>query len=68
MGNEGKMIVVVPEKYAEKTVKIMHTAEHGKNAAVIGKISEGNGTYVITHLGASRVLDVLYGEGLPRIC
>ena len=68
MGNEGKMIAIVPGEQAEKALKLMQGTEHGKNAAIIGKISEGSGTYMITPLGGSRVLDVLYGEGLPRIC
>ena len=68
MGNEGKMIAIVPEEQAEKALKLMKATEHGKNAAIIGKVSEGSGTYMITPLGGSRVLDVLYGEGLPRIC
>ena len=68
MGNEGKMIAVVPKEQAEKALEIMRGTEHGKNAAIIGRISEGEGTFMTTALGASRVLDVLYGEGLPRIC
>ena len=35
---------------------------------IIGEIKEGEGTHIVTRLGGSRVLDVLYGEGLPRIC
>ncbi|MBR6444775.1 MAG: hydrogenase expression/formation protein HypE, partial [Firmicutes bacterium] len=68
MGNEGKMIAIVPKEQAEKALSLMKATEHGKNAAIIGKVSEGSGTYMITPLGGSRVLDVLYGEGLPRIC
>lgn len=68
MGNEGKMVAVVPAAQAEKALEIMRGTEHGKDAAIIGEIKEGNGTFLTTRLGASRVLDVLYGEGLPRIC
>lgn len=68
MGNEGKMVAVVPAAQAEKALELMRGTEHGKNAAIIGEIKEGNGTFLTTRLGASRVLDVLYGEGLPRIC
>ncbi len=68
MGNEGKMIAIVPGEQAEEALALMKQTEHGKNAAIIGKVSEGSGTYMITPLGGSRVLDVLYGEGLPRIC
>ena len=68
MGNEGKMIAIVPGEQAEEALALMKQTEHGKNAAIIGKVCEGSGTYMITPLGGSRVLDVLYGEGLPRIC
>lgn len=68
MGNEGKMIAVVPEEQAQLALELMRKTEHGKNAAIIGEVTEGSGTFITTRLGGSRVLDVLYGEGLPRIC
>ena len=68
MGNEGKMIAVVPAEQAEKALEAMKSAEHGKDAAVIGQVQAGEGAYIKTHLGATRRFDVLYGEGLPRIC
>ena len=68
MGNEGKMIAVIPGEQAEAALEAMRGTEHGKNAAVIGSIGEGTGAYINTRLGASRRFDVLYGEGLPRIC
>ena len=68
MGNEGKMIAVAPEDQAEAALAAMRKTEHGSDAAIIGKLSEGSGAYINTRLGASRRFDVLYGEGLPRIC
>ena len=68
MGNEGKLIAVVPEDQAEKALEAMKATEHGKNSAIIGRVLEGEGTFIKTRLGATRRLDVLYGEGLPRIC
>ena len=68
MGNEGKMIAIVPEEQAEKALAAMQATEHGKNAAIIGRVLEGEGTFMKTRLGATRRFDVLYGEGLPRIC
>ena len=68
MGNEGKMIAVVPEKDAERALKAMRSTLHGKDAAIIGRVKEGSGAYIKTRLGATRRFDVLYGEGLPRIC
>ena len=68
MANEGKLIAIVPGDQAEKALELMRATEHGKNSVIIGDIVEGSGTYIVTRLGGSRVLDVLYGEGLPRIC
>ena len=68
MGNEGKMIAVVPAAQADEAVSAMRRTEHGKDAVVIGRVLEGEGAYIKTHLGATRRFDVLYGEGLPRIC
>lgn len=68
MGNEGKMIAVVAADQAQQALKLMRQTEHGKDAVIIGEIKEGEGTFIMTRLGGSRVLDVLYGEGLPRIC
>lgn len=68
MGNEGKMIAVVKGQQAEEALRLMKQTEHGANAAIIGEVEEGKGTFITTRLGGNRVLDVLYGEGLPRIC
>lgn len=68
MGNEGKMIAVVPADEAEAALAAMRSTEHGAGAVVIGSISEGAGAFLRTRLGATRRFDVLYGEGLPRIC
>lgn len=68
MGNEGKMIAVVSADDAERALALMKQTVHGKDAAIIGRFSPGKGVAVRTSLGSTRVLDVLYGEGLPRIC
>jgi len=68
MGNEGKMIAVVAAEDAEKALALMRQTEYGVNATVIGHVTEEKGVVMKTRLGGSRVVDVLYGEGLPRIC
>ena len=73
MGNEGKMIAIVPGDQADKALELMRGTEHGKDAAIIAEVTEpdqagGSAVHIKTPLGATRVLDVLYGEGLPRIC
>ena len=68
MGNEGKMIAVVPAEQAEAALAAMRRTEHGKAAAIVGRVLEGQAVWIRTRLGAVRQLDVLHGEGLPRIC
>ena len=68
MGNEGKMIAVVSGKDTDKALEAIRNTKHGKNAEIIGTVKTGSGAYIKTRLGATRRFDVLYGEGLPRIC
>lgn len=71
MANEGKMIAVVPGDQADRALELMRGTEHGANAVIIGQVAKAEGKPVVhirTPLGATRVVDVLYGEGLPRIC
>ncbi len=68
MANEGKLIAVVPEQQAQKALKAMRKSKYGKNAAIIGRITEGSNVTMKTSLQGKRRIDVLYGEGLPRIC
>lgn len=68
MGNEGKLVAVMPKEQAEKAVEIIKSCKYGENAAVIGEVKHGNGVTMITPIGGKRQVNVLYGEGLPRIC
>ncbi|WFR58109.1 hydrogenase expression/formation protein HypE [Anaerocolumna sp. AGMB13025] len=68
MANEGKLIAVVPKAQAEKALALIKKSKYGENAAIIGKIKEGSGVTMTTALEGSRIIDILYGEGLPRIC
>ncbi len=68
MGNEGKLVAVVPEKDAQKAVEIIRKSEYGENAQIIGTVKSGEGVDLITPIGGKRRVNVLYGEGLPRIC
>lgn len=68
MGNEGKLVAVMPKEQAEKAVEIIKSCKYGENAAVIGEVKHGNGVTLITPIGGKRQVNVLYGEGLPRIC
>lgn len=68
MANEGKMIAVVPEKQAEKALEAVRLSKYGKNARIVGRIVEGSRVTMTTVLMGNRIIDTLYGEGLPRIC
>lgn len=68
MANEGKLALVVPQQDAQKAVELLRAQPYGKNAAIIGSVTRDAGVVLRTRLGGKRILDVLYGEGLPRIC
>ncbi len=68
MGNEGKLVAVVDAADASKALDVMKKSPLGEKAAIVGEVVEGQEVFLQTPLGGKRVLDVLYGEGLPRIC
>ena len=68
MGNEGKMLVIVPGEYAAQARDIMRKCRYGENTAIIGRFAEGSGVVLNTKIGGHRKLPALSGEGLPRIC
>ena len=70
MGNEGKLVAIVPASDAQKAVDIIRHSKYGENAAMIGEVREDSDGRLIetTELGGERELDILQGEGLPRIC
>ena len=70
VANEGKLVAVVPAQDAEAVLKVMRVNCYGKEAAIVGEVSaEHPGRVVMkTGLGTSRIIDMLVGEPLPRIC
>ena len=72
MGNEGKLIAAVPAEVAEETLQLIRGSKYGADAVQIGVVTEaadGVGDLMVkTAIGGLRQLDVLQGEGLPRIC
>jgi len=70
VANEGKVVIVTDPKSADKIIQTMQKHEHGKEARIIGEIV-GNypgKAWVSTGIGGKRILDMLAGEQLPRIC
>jgi hydrogenase expression/formation protein HypE len=70
VANEGKMVAAVPAEQAGAALAAMRGAPYGADAAIIGEVSEGPAgrVYVKTSFGARRIMDMLVGEQLPRIC
>ena len=70
VANEGKLVAIVPATDADKVLQAMRENNYGKGAAIIGEVRvEHPGRVVMkTCLGASRIVDMLVGDILPRIC
>ncbi|WP_272700336.1 hydrogenase expression/formation protein HypE [Desulfovibrio sp. Fe33] len=70
LANEGKFLCVLPEEYAEKALEIMRADPLGRDARRIGSMTDANPGKVVlvTPLGGKRLLGMLEGEQLPRIC
>ena len=70
VANEGKLVAVVAPADADKVLDKMKQNQYGREAVIIGEVvNEHPGRVVMkTRLGASRIVDVLVGELLPRIC
>jgi hydrogenase expression/formation protein HypE len=70
VANEGKVVAVVAPEDAEKVLRKMQSSRYGADARIIGDVvSEHPGRVVMkTRLGTSRIVEMLMGELLPRIC
>lgn len=73
VANEGKMVCVVPAEQAEAALAAMRANKYGTDAAIIGEVVEtpeerDSRVSIRTGFGALRIMDMLVGEQLPRIC
>ena len=73
VANEGKMVCVVPAEQADAALAAMHASPYGTDAARIGqalpaRADRGPKVYIRNAFGGRRILDMLVGEQLPRIC
>ena len=70
VANEGKFLAFVQSSDAEKILEVMRNNPQGKNAVIIGEVvAEHPNTVVMkSKIGGNRVVDMLSGEQLPRIC
>lgn len=70
LANEGKLIAVVAREYSERVLKAMRENPLGRDSAIIGEVAaEPKGKVILeTSVGNRRILEMLSGEQLPRIC
>jgi len=70
LANEGKVVAFVPSEVAPEVFKKMRKNKYGEESKIIGKVvrkSEGK-VFLNTTIGGKRIVDMLTGEQLPRIC
>jgi hydrogenase expression/formation protein HypE len=70
VANEGKMVAIVAPEDTGAVLEAMRTSLYGTEAAIIGEVESGHPGRVVmkTCLGSSRIIDMLAGDLLPRIC
>jgi hydrogenase expression/formation protein HypE len=70
LANEGKLLAFVEPGSAERLLGVMQHMEYGENACCIGEVVADHPGQVVleTSIGSARVVDMLHGEPLPRIC
>lgn len=70
LANEGKLVAIVPAKSADAVIEVMKAHPAGFNSAIVGEVTKAPESAVIlsTLFGGQRMVDMLVGEQLPRIC
>lgn len=70
IANEGKLLCIVPSAQADEVLAAIRKDPNGKAACVIGEVTDANAGRVVmqTRIGGERIVDMLAGEQLPRIC
>jgi len=70
VANEGKLIAILPADDADRVLAAMRAHPLGREAAIIGEVTSDHPSFVLmkTRVGGTRVVDMLSGEQLPRIC
>jgi hydrogenase expression/formation protein HypE len=70
VANEGKCLVIVERERAEAVLAAMQAHPLGRDAAMIGEVTDEHPgkVFLRSRIGGMRVVDMLSGEQLPRIC
>jgi len=70
VANEGKLVAIVHPGDANQVIQAMRNAPYGSEAVIIGEVQASPERRVLMHnaIGSTRIVDILSGEMLPRIC
>ena len=70
VANEGKCLAIVAPDVADQVLEAMRSHPKGVQAAIVGEVVDDHAgrVYLRSRIGAMRVVDMLSGEQLPRIC
>jgi hydrogenase expression/formation protein HypE len=70
VANEGKFVAIVAHEVADAALATLRAHRHGRDATIVGHVTQAHPGRVVlrTALGARRIVDMLVGEQLPRIC
>jgi len=70
VANEGCLVAIVAADVADQLVAAMRTLPEGRAACIVGEVTDEPAVRVVmsTLVGSRRIVDMLIGEQLPRIC
>ncbi|HUB78893.1 MAG TPA: hydrogenase expression/formation protein HypE [Bryobacteraceae bacterium] len=70
IANEGQFLAIVAPEYADAALEALHGAPGGEEARIIGEVREQPACAVLASMayGGTRIVDMLVGDPLPRIC
>ncbi len=70
VANEGRFVVILPHSNAGRVLNILRSHENGRLAEIIGRVEKFSCADVsmISTIGSERIIDMMSGEQLPRIC
>jgi hydrogenase expression/formation protein HypE len=70
VANEGKLLAIVSPSDADRVLAAIQSHPLGREASIIGQVTDDHPGFVMmkTRVGGKRVVDMLSGEQLPRIC
>jgi hydrogenase expression/formation protein HypE len=70
IANEGKVLAIIGREDADKILSVMRASRYGEEAVIVGEVQAApqNRVLLRTPIGTTRIVDMLAGEMLPRIC